>query len=325
MLEDHPVLRVLAGGDAHRRDPAANDGVTQNVVRARRLFSPGDVVGRELLQPVNGCFDVPTLVRVDGQRHRWTDRLARDPAAAQVVFDIESDFELYGAKAFFDRPPRQPCELLVGVSEPTRRRRVRRITERIQRRNALRLAGCGRSQNRQRLGGREGVGNVAKVDQIDDLLGTHVGNQPPDGFPAVARGHIPGCVHDGADGHVHDALLGAQPAQLRVIRQASRKGAEVSYYLRDVSADDKMAQGRAGQGLYVVAPPDGKDEAIAAQPARVVGAQHHVRGRVIGVSVHGIRTVHFPRRRETDVVSLERRNHGHAGVRQLGLPPRSRR
>src|SRR5882672_4418882 len=115
-----------------------------------------------------------------------------DPAAAQVVFDIESDFELYGAKAVFDRPPGQPCELLVGVSEPTRRRRVRRITERIQRRNALRLAGCGRSQNRQRLRGREGVGNVAKVDQIDDLLGTHVGNQPPDGFPAVTRGHVPG-------------------------------------------------------------------------------------------------------------------------------------
>src|SRR6266508_3100604 len=40
LLEDDPVLDVLAGGDPDRRDRAADPGVPEHVVRARRLLDP---------------------------------------------------------------------------------------------------------------------------------------------------------------------------------------------------------------------------------------------------------------------------------------------
>jgi hypothetical protein len=51
---------------------------------------------------------------------------------------------------------------------------------------------------------------------------------------------------------------------LRVVRQTPSKGTQVANYVFDISADEKVAKGRAGQRLYIVAPSDGKDKPVTA-------------------------------------------------------------
>jgi hypothetical protein len=55
-----------------------------------------------------------------------------------------------------------------------------------------------------------------------------------------------------------------KPTQLRVVREAASKGTEICDHVRDISADDEVAQGGAGCGLHLVASPDGKGESMAA-------------------------------------------------------------
>jgi len=63
----------------------------------------------------------------------------------------------------------------------------------------------------------ERAGEVAEVDDVDDLLGRHLRQQAPQLQAGALGAQVPQSVEDGAGGHVHDALLRAEPAQLRVV------------------------------------------------------------------------------------------------------------
>jgi hypothetical protein len=84
------------------------------------------------------------------------------------------------------------------------------------------VAGAGALRAPQELegvAGRERVGEIPEVDERHELLGRHVGEQLPQRLAGALGGQVPEGVDHGADGHVHDALLRAEPAQLRVVHE----------------------------------------------------------------------------------------------------------
>ena len=134
----------------------------------------------------------------------------------------------------------------------------------------------------------------------------------PQREPGALGAQVPQRVDDRADRHVHDALLGAEPAQLRVVHESSRRGAHVREERLDVLAEQVAAERLEGGDLHVVAPPDGEDERVALEPVAGVGTDHDVGRRVVGVGVHRVRPVELERGREADVpgVNTDDRAHG---------------
>ena len=85
----------------------------------------------------------------------------------------------------------------------------------------------GGAQDLEGVLAREGVGEVAEIDEVDQLLGRHAGEQLPEGQAGALGLEIPQRIDHRADRHVHDALLRAEPAQLGVPDELAPKAPHV--------------------------------------------------------------------------------------------------
>ena len=85
------------------------------------------------------------------------------------------------------------------------------------------------------------------------------------GRPSRLQRRFQSAFHDRTHGHVHDALVGPQPAQLAVPVEFAVDGAGVLQQPVEVSAHETVGGCGYRGGLYVVAPPDGEHEAAAAE------------------------------------------------------------
>lgn len=66
------------------------------------------------------------------------------------------------------------------------------------------------------LGG-ERISDISEVDQINNLLRRHVCNNSPDWLAERLCPQVPDGVYNGTESEMDDALLGANPAELRVV------------------------------------------------------------------------------------------------------------
>ena len=214
-----------------------------------------------------------------------------------------ADLELDQLEAVVDGLAAEARELLVVVAEPARRGGVRRIARGEQLLAPGGAPGLRGAQDLERLVARERVGQVAEVDEVDELLGAHRRQQLPQRQAGALGLQVPQRVDHRADGHVHDALLGAEPAQLRVVDELPPHGAHVGQQLVGVAAHEPLAERLDGGHLDVVAAPDREDEAVPGVPG--VRRHPHVGRGVVRVRVHGVRPVERQRRREPDVGGLE--------------------
>ena len=121
LLHHDAVVTVLAGRDADRADRAGDARVAEDVVRARRLLDPPEIVGCELRDALDGLVDVPDLVRVDHQLARGADLLAQDRAAARVVPRIAAHLDLEVGPAVGDRAAAALPDRRLVVAEPAGR------------------------------------------------------------------------------------------------------------------------------------------------------------------------------------------------------------
>ena len=85
--------------------------------------------------------------------------------------------------------PSETRDLLVRVAEPPDRGGVRREALLLDPLEPLGLAGLLRLEQRERLGGRDGVGDVAERGRLDELLGRKVVDELPERLPLVASVH----------------------------------------------------------------------------------------------------------------------------------------
>ena len=166
---------------------------------------------------------------------------------------------------------------------------------------ALRPTGDGLLEDLERLVGCDRVGQVAEVDEVDQLLRRHRRDQLPQRQPGPLGLEIPQGVDHGADGHVHDALLRSEPAQVRVVDEASVGGAHVGEQVLDGLADEHVGHCLDGLGRDVVAAAGGEHEAGPDQAVAGVGGQRQVGRRVVRVGVHRVRAVELLGGGEPDV------------------------
>lgn len=321
LLEDHPVGDVLTDGDLGGRGRRADLGQAKDLIRARRLLHPVRVPGRERGDRRGGLGDPPPLVGVDRDLDAGPHRVPGEGHAPHVVGDVGAHLELDLGEPVGDRLAGQLDELLVGVADPAGRGGVGGVAVALQLSDPGVLPRLRRAQDGECLVRGERVVQVAEVDQADDLLGRHVGEQPPHRLARHLGGEVPGGVDHRADGHVHDALLRTEPAELAVADQGGAQLAEVGADVSHLPADDVLAKCGDGGHHDVVAAPDGEAQRVPFHLRRV-RAQHGVGGRVVGIGVHRVRPVVLQRGREADVVTVERddpraRPVGHA-VRHRG-------
>ncbi len=170
LLEHDPVLDVLSRGDPDRRHATRDRGVAQDVVGARGLLDPHRADLGERVHPLDGLRDAPHLVGIDHQVAVGADHLPRDACPSEVIREVTPDLELDMVEAVRDRLLAQPPDLLVVVAQPARRGGVRGVAVTLERLDACRASGCLLSEGRQRLRRCQGIGEIAEVDQVHQLL-----------------------------------------------------------------------------------------------------------------------------------------------------------
>jgi len=166
-------------------------------------------------------------------------------------------------------------------------------------------------QDTQRFIPRERISDISKVDHIDNLLRGHVGDQAPNRFSGTASGHIPRGVDHRTNGHVHDTLLGTEPAKLRVVSQTPSKTAQVMNHIINPPPDNKRPQRRQRGCLHIVATPNREHEPVPTQSMRIVATQNNIRRRIIRIRIHGVGSIELARSRKADVVSFQISNQRH--------------
>ena len=240
-------------------------GVPHHVVGVGGLLDPAHVELGELFDRVDGVGDAPALVGVDGYGGVGPGCVAGDLEPPPVVVEIGADLELDGGEAIGDSLAAQPVQLLVAVAQPAGRRGVRGQSVTAQIGDA---AAAQASALLKDLAGPCGVQEVAQVGPVDQrhrLRRLQVSQGGPQGAPLPLAAKVPDCVHHRTHGHVHDALVGPQPAQLAVPVELAVDGAGILQQPVEAAAHEAVGGCGHRGGLYVVAPPDREHEAAASQ------------------------------------------------------------
>lgn len=194
------------------------------IIRARRLLDKPRLELRQLLHILDRLGHAPHLVRIHHEHIPLVipDHLARNGKPLPILRDIRADLELEVPVPLRQRLLQQRLHLVLPVAQPPGRSSVSRNRLGIERLlQPLLLALLRLGEDVQRLLGRQRVGDVAEVDQVDDLRGGHVGHDAPHGLPQRLGPQVPDGVDHGAEREVDDALLRADPAQLRVVDEVA--------------------------------------------------------------------------------------------------------
>ena len=286
--------------------------MAEHVVGARGLLDPPRLVHAQPAHRRDRLLDVPDLIGVHHQHAVRAERAANQPCAPVVGVEVGADLHLHVREARISRFEHERFDLVIPVAEPARRRRVRRVARGDD--FALPLDGP-RTRGAQDADGllrRQGIRDVPEVDAAHELLRRHVGEELPQGLVLALRPQVPDCIHDRARGEVDDALLGPQPAQLRIRGEASPEPAHVPADLLEGAADDERGERTDGGHAYLGAAPARERQPMPLEAVTGVGAQDDVGRRIVRVGMHRVRAVQPTRGREADVACLEAHDGGAA-------------
>src|SRR6266545_2050179 len=301
LLEDNPVLHMLAGGHADRRDGASDCRVAQHIVGAGRLLDPQRVEGSQPGHVGDRLADIPDLVGIHHQDAIWPDLLADDLGATHVVVDIAADLHLDVRPATGYRLAQQRAQLIVGIAQPACRRSVGWEAALAHLGHARRFGWGVAAQQIERLGRCQRVGDVAEIDAGNLLFRRHVREQQPERLAGRFGIQIPDSVDHGGGRQVDDALFRANPAQLAIAGDQVPEGAHIGRERLKRLADDQVFERLDRCDAQLIAAADREGQAVAFEPIRAIGFKHNIGGRVIWVAIHGIGAVEQARCGEADV------------------------
>ena len=224
------------------------------------------------------------LVGVDHELPIGSDFVAHEADAAPIGGTIGADLHLEMRPSICERFATQTTDFVVGVPHPPDRSRVSRIPDPQQLSFAIGLRRRVSLQNRARLVGSERVGDVAEIDGGYQLRRRHVGEQLPQRLAFGFRVQIPDGIHDGSQRQMDDALLGAEPSQLRIAREQAPEPRKIGRDVGELPPDDKVTKCLDAGDTDLVAASDGECESVAFEIA--IRPEYHVRRRVIRIDVH---------------------------------------
>ena len=156
--------------------------------------------------------------------------------------------------------------------------------------------------------GRERVGDVAEVDATHELLGAHVHEQLPQRLALRLGPQVPDRVDQRRGGHVDHALLGAEPAQLRVAGELAPERRAGRPRGRQTAADGPAAPAHGSPRRTISVPRpmvNVRPWPLSSESVR----QNHVRRGVVGRFVHRVRAGQRARRGEADVADIDVGDH----------------
>ena len=156
------------------------------------------------------------------------------------------------------------------------------------------------SQDRQRLFRRERIAQIAEIDEADELLRRHLGDQAPDRLAFELGPEIPERIDHRGRRQMDDALLRPDPAQLARRDELAPIGAHGAGDVGKPPADHQRRQSLDRRHAELVAATQREGEAMPLQP-RLVSGQHHIGRRIIGIGIHGIGAVRLARGGKADV------------------------
>src|SRR5262249_49484112 len=152
--------------------------------------------------------------------------------------DIDADFGLEARPASGERFVTEAAHLVLGIAEPARRGDVRGMAVAAHlslARLALRRRG---TQEVERAVAVERVAEIAPVDESDDLLGREIDDQLPHRLADALRPQVPQRIDDRGGGEMDHALVGAEPAQLRLVGEPAMKAGEIVDDLVEIAPED---------------------------------------------------------------------------------------
>lgn len=234
-------------------------GGGRTVIRARRLLDEPRLKLRQLLHILDRLGHAPHLVRIHHEHIPLIepDNLARNAQTVLILRHIAADLELEVAVPLAQRLLQQRLHLILTIPQPAGRGRVRRDGLRVERLlQTLLFALLRAGQDLERLFRGERVGDVAEVDQVDDLRRCHVCDDAPDGLAEGFGPQVPDGVYDRAEREVDDAFLGADPAELRVVDEMAPCLAPVRDERFECAALDAVGEVRDGGADDLVAAAD---------------------------------------------------------------------
>ena len=162
-----------------------------------------------------------------------------------VGLDVGAHLQLQHGEAFGDGLLGESLDLVVVVAQPTCGRGVGRQAVGFECSDAIGPSAGERFEMFEGFGRGDRVVDVGEVDLLNDLGGCERRQHPPQRLAVDAGAQVPRGVDDRADGHVHDALLGTEPAQLAVPRQLAGERADIGDQRGDVAAEHVRATGCA--------------------------------------------------------------------------------
>ena len=108
------------------------------------------------------------------------------------------------------------------------------------------------------------------------MLRCQIRQQQPERLSLTLGLEIPQGIDHGADGHVHNALFRAEPAQLRVIDEFAPGASQIAQERFDVTTEEVAEESSDRSNLDIVSAPDREDKTMAYQSIRTIGVNLEV-------------------------------------------------
>ncbi len=274
LFEHDAVCTVLTGRDTNGAHGRRNSRVAEHVIRTRGFFDPVQVESGQSAHARDGLFDVPPLVGVDHQRSIRTDRLAHERNTTIVVRGRRPDLDLEVRPAFGERVGAGLDDPLVRIPNPAGRGRIRGVSrcQQLLRSRELRRLFVG--QHLERLVRCQRVGDVAKVDAMNDLSGSHVRQQLPERLAFGLGVQVPDGIDDGGHRQVDDAFFRTKPPQLRIARQSPPEPAQVCDQVLERPADYQITMSVDCGHAHLIAAANRKGQPVAFE--RTIGLEDDI-------------------------------------------------
>ena len=173
-----------------------------------------------MLHVLDGLRDRPDLV---GIRHEdialvVTNNLTSNAQSMTITRDITTNLDLEVSVSSIKSLLQQALHLVLTITQPSCTGCVSWHSAVVK--SLFKTLALGRLlllEHSDSLLGGNGVGDVAEVNAVDELLRAHVGDNAPDGLVEGLGPEIPDGVNDSAESEVDDTLFGTDPAELGVV------------------------------------------------------------------------------------------------------------
>src|SRR5580698_3300050 len=220
-------MAVFSSCNTHLGNLTPNAGMTENVVRAGRLFHPPWIDLRQHPRTLNSFLDIPFLISIHHQLVMRTNLTPDQPCASQIVLRFATDFQLEMRPSLCQRLVCQAQDFFIAETKPSYGSCVRRISCLLQLCETSIHAAFALTQNIHGLFSCQRVGDVAEVDCADNIFGVHISKQLPKWLAFYACIQIPYCVNQCTRRQVNHAFFWTEPAELAVGSQLPVKGSKV--------------------------------------------------------------------------------------------------